>query len=125
MKRYYSIGRSYVATVKVNGVSRFVKFKDMGQYMNRGVFVTNDEELAKALEASVRFNECFFLDGGEIDKVEEVKPPRVYDYTYPVKRTQDAIRILIEEHGVKQGTIKNKAGVLEKADELNISFPNL
>lgn len=124
MKTYFSKGRNYIANVNVNGKPVFVKFRDMGQYLNRGVFSTNDPDLAKALESSPRFNECFFLDGGKIEVIEEPKP-RKYDYTYQVKRTQDAIRILVECHNIEQGTIKTRQEVLEKADELNIAFPNL
>ena len=124
MKTYFSKGRNYIANVNVNGKPVFVKFRDMGQYLNRGVFSTNDPDLAKALESSPRFNECFFLDGGKIEVIEETKP-RKYDYTYQVKRTQDAIRILVECHNIEQGTIKTRQEVLEKADELNIAFPNL
>ena len=124
MKTYYSKGRSYIANVKVKDKPVFVKFRDMGQYYNRGVFSTNNPELAEALENSPRFNECFFLEGGKIDVIVEEKP-RQYDYTYQVTRTQDAKRILVECHNIDADSIKNRRDVLEKADELNISFPNL
>lgn len=124
MKKYISNGREYVCSINIGGHIRYIKFRDMGQYANRGVFVTNDPSVANALEAHPRFNQCFFLVDGEIEEKPK-QEVRVFDYTYPVKRTQDAIRILIEQHGVKEGEIKKKADVLLKAEELNIAFPNL
>lgn len=124
MKTYYSKGREYNIYVMMNGKPFAVRFRDMGQRLHRGVFCTDNKELAAALESHPRFNDMFFLVEGTIEPKEEPKP-RVYDYTYHARRTQDAIRILVEMHGVDRDELKRKADLLKKADELNIAFPEL
>lgn len=127
MKKYISNGRDYVLFLTVDGKPYTVRFRDMGAYENCGVFVTNDKSVAEALEHHPRFGDYFHLAEGEI-KDEKDEPIKVhqFDASYPfVKRTQEAIKMLVTKHGVKSGTLNNKADVIAKAEELNISFPNL
>jgi len=124
-KRYVSNDRHYCLNIALDGHPYQIRFRDVGNDRRYGIYSTNSPAVADALEKDGNFGKYFFLEGGCItEKVEEVKP-RVYDQTYPVKRTQDAIKILVEIYGVDETTIKKKSQVLEKADELNISFPEL
>lgn len=126
MKKYISKFRTYSLFLFVNGKSNAINFHDLGKLSNCSIFVTNDESLQKALEADARFGTDYFCDGGEEEQIEEKKPEREYDKVYEfVNRTQMAIDILVKDHGQKRSEIKNKADVLQKADELNILFPKL
>ena len=124
MKKYLSIERVKTIFIPVAGEMYSVRFRDMGQKANCGVFVTNDKNVADALERHPDFNKYFFIESGDVE--EEPKPARIFDKEYPdVHRTQEANKVLVSEYGIDKETLKSKEDALFAAEKLNISFPNL
>lgn len=124
MKKYLSTERVKTIFIPVAGEMYSVRFRDMGQKANCGVFVTNDKNVADVLERHPDFNKYFFLESGEV--AEEPKPEHVFDKEYPdVHRTQEANKVLVSEYGIDKETLKSKEDALFVASKLNISFPNL
>lgn len=126
MKRYISTEREKLATIRVNGKTVYVRFRDMGKRLNRGVYVTNNADIADALEKDPNFGKYFFLESGTIETGEDVPQQHIYDKEYPdVRRTQEANKILINEYGVSKEELNSKEDALHIAEKLNILFPNL
>ncbi len=113
-------------TVRINGTTVYIRFRDMGKRINRGVYVTNDSAIATALENHPDFNKYFFLESGSIETTESKPQEHIYDKEYPdVHRTQEANKILMNEYGVSKDELNAKEDALRIAEKLNISFPNL
>ncbi len=113
-------------TVLVDGKAVYVRFRDMGKRINRGVYVTNDLQIANALEQHPDFNKYFFLESGTIENTNGEPQKHIYDKEYPdVHRTQEANKILIGEYGVSKDELNSKDDALRIAEKLNILFPNL
>lgn len=113
-------------TVRVNGTTVYVRFRDMGKRINRGVYVTNDIAVANALESHPDFDKYFFLESGTIEDTKSEPQQHIYDKEYPdVHRTQEANKILINEYGVSKDELNSKEEALHIAEKLNILFPNL
>lgn len=123
MKVFISNVQSYVTTIIVDGIPKRIAFEAKGKPYFHGEFITYDEKLANALTHHPQYGEVFSLQG-EDKKVEEEK--RTYNAVYDeVKKTQEAVQVLMDKYNLKKEGLRSKNDVLQAADELNISFPNL
>lgn len=126
MNRYTSTGRVYSRTIKLHGKLQIIRFADMGQG-GGGLFVTNDAEVASALERDADFGKFFFRESGDLPKVEEAAEDKhVYaEVCENITSVREARAYLAEKYNIKTTKLQNKKDVLKYAYDLNISFPNL
>lgn len=126
MKIFKCYGRELTVFFKVNKQIKCVRFTDMGTTSKEGVFSTNNEALADAMQKSNQCGRLYYLASDD-KKEDEKKPTRQEPIaTYPdAKRVQDAVKILVEEYSIEEDSITNKSDVKRIAASLNIAFPNL
>lgn len=123
MAVFISSAQSFLTYIEVDGEYVAVRFRERGVPYNTGMFTTSNEKIAEAIRKSSYFGRSI---KEIVEEKKEKKEEKVYDFTYPdVTRTQDANRILSEKHGVDTSELKTKALTLKKAEEINVSFPNL
>lgn len=89
-------------------------------------YVTSDRAMQEAIESDPRYGELFFLEAitpvREKKRVENAGKTKAYNY---ITRVQDAINVLVSNHGVRLDDLHNRGDVKEAARKKNVSFPNL
>jgi hypothetical protein len=150
MKSYslITLGQEHTLPIAMNGTNKFIKFIKESPTDNTGYFATDDKKLQKAIEESQ-----FFESGGEeeiklffsTEEDEEVEKPAKKSSNPPVSGKPAKAEFEPEEFpdvtdfksakdiltGEPYKVVKtNKSllspeGILAKAGELGISFPNL
>lgn len=115
---------SLSTSFKINDVIYRVRFIPRDKPYNYGIYATSDKDLIAAIRKHPNFGTI--ITEQPCDSTEPVTEERVYDATYPeVTKSQDAKTILAEKYNVEAAKLRSKADIHAKADELNISFPNL
>lgn len=112
--------------MKIGGHTRFFNFTAKGSPYTYGyLYVSKPEEIA-ALKKHPYFGSIITIADGDDTPTPE-KKQKEYAASYPeVTKSQEAIAILAEKHGVTDAAgLKQKAAIKKVAEELNISFPNL
>lgn len=93
-----------------------------GPIKRNGRFATDDPAMQKAIESDSGYGSMFVrVDNGPTDEKEE----KVEKTKVVAQNVQEARDYLIANHGLTPEDLPNKATVLEKAKELNISFTNV
>ncbi len=115
---------SLSTSFKINDAIYRVRFVPRDKPYNYGIYATSDKDLIAAIRKHPNFGTIITEQPSEI--VETPEEERVYDATYPeVTKSQDAKTILAEQYNIEAAKLRSKADIHAKADELNISFPNL
>lgn len=123
--------QTYTTFLVVNGVEHAIRFVPKGAPYKHGCYVCTDENVAKALHKHPSYGTIFVEEstGMIADRPAELLKEKNYIASYPeVTKSQEAIAILVDKHGVDADSLKslkNKAAVKEAAEKLNISFSNL
>ena len=120
-KVYASIsGVELTFPVKLSGKVKFITFGGP-----RSEFKTTDVEMQKAIENSNAFKNGFIITpkGATVDtNIESANEPK----SYPgVADFQEAADILKKEYSVAHQSVRSPEAILKKAQELNVSFPDL
>lgn len=112
-----------------------VKFKPVGGSSYKGFYCTNNDRIANAIRETKRFAEGRIKEivSEQLKKeekereAEQVSKKEEIVATYEnVKRTQEAVVILRERHGVVFESKKiTKSDALRKAALVGVSFPDL
>lgn len=117
--------RNYCTSIRVNGSTVRVAFKDRGMFDMYGYYFCTSKKIADVLRQHPSFGDIFFCESTAKEQ-KSPKPAHVYAAVYPdVTRTQEANRVLSEKYGVDKELLKSKADALVQAETLNIAFPNL
>ena len=94
-----------------------------GPIKRNGRFATDDPAMQKAIESDSGYGSMFVrVDNGPAEEEKEVKVERT---KVEANSVQEAREYLIDKHGVSPNDLPNKAAVLAKGKELNISFSNV
>lgn len=120
-KVYTSIsGVELTFPVSIAGKAKFITFGGP-----RSEFKTTDEEMQKAIENSNAFKKGLIVTpGGAIANtdVKSTDEPKSYP---DITDFQEAADILKKEYGVAHQSVRSPEAILKKAQELNVSFPDL
>lgn len=115
---------NHCVSMRINGVNRYFDFLPKGREYTCGICVVQDPKIAAALHKHPMYG----IDFVELEEAKvETKQEKKFVAVYPdVTKSQEAIAILVEKHGVTDAAgLKTKAAIKKVAEELNISFPNL
>lgn len=139
-----TLGREHSLPVPVGLKNRYVTFKKESSADTHAFFSTPDKDLQEAIEASK-----FFESGGEIhinlvfsDETAEDKPskknihlgpkvskdeiePAVFEEVTTYKEAKDILTGDVYKVAKTNKSLTSPEGILAKANELGISFPNL
>jgi hypothetical protein len=128
VKEYQSLNSvTFVTSIRKKNEQVTIRFSGgfTQPYIRRGVFVTSDEELQKAIESDNSY-------GKEFRCITEIKPEAIkkgpesgWKDIEDVKTVQAAKDYLIDLPEVTASMVTNKIKVLEVAEKLKIRFPNL
>lgn len=146
MKQYslITLGMEHTLPVTVEGSKRYIKFVKVDKDDNKGFFETNDKKLQKAIEESSFFEnkEISLIFSDESDDEEllpakgekqtqkqlkgakEFEPAEFPDVT-EFKQAKDILTGEPYNVGKTSKSLASPEGILAKAGELGISFPNL
>lgn len=119
-----STGTQYTFPVNVAGKVKYLSFNG-----NLNDLTTDSKALQDAIEECRRFKsgEIVLLNGqpNKVDTSEE-KPDTLPKKEYPeVTDIQGAVHILKTEYNIAHQSLRSPEGVLKKAEEVGITFPNL
>jgi len=124
MKVYRSVYYNHLTYIKVDGKPFKIVFGGgmiIDGKMINGTFSTNDENIQKAIENDPRFGSIFNLvETYDENKVEDSQKEIVSGIT----DIQSAREYLIGK-GVDHQELNNPKNILKKAEELNLSFPDM
>lgn len=116
--------RNYCTSIRINGETRRIAFRDRSNNDSHGYYLCTSDDVARALRQHPAYGSIITCK--QETPAAEPAPAREYAATYTdVKRTQDANKVLVETYGVDKELLKSKADALQQAERLNISFPNL
>ncbi len=129
LKVYQSINATYFSTDIVLGEKKTIRiaFENGVRYpkRNNGIYITENAEIQKAIEADASFNVEFKLirsEGKAEEKEEELTGDKnVKDY--PEVTTVGVARKILKN--VFERDAKNRVEVLAISEELGVTFPNL
>lgn len=111
--------------MKIGGHTRYFNFTAKGSPYTYGyLYVSKPDEVA-ALKKHPYFGSIITIVND--DTPAPAEKSKKYEAVYPeVTKSQEAIAILAEKHGVTDAAgLKTKAAIKDAAEKLNISFPNL
>jgi len=113
-------------SLRVKGAIYRIKFVPRDKPYNNGILAIQDDSVAAALRKHPYFGNIITEQVDETPVVQEPEK-KLFVAEYPeVTKSQEAIAILAEKHGVTDAAgLKTKAAIKKVAEDLNISFPNL
>lgn len=85
-------------------------------------YSTRNKDIQKSLESLPCFNSLFKLLRKVEDKPEKKETKKSFN---TIKSWQEAKNVLATKYKVDESLINTPESIIKKADELNISFPNL
>lgn len=116
--------RNYCTSLRINGETKRIAFRDRSNTDSHGYYLCISDEVARALRKHPSFGSVITCEQEE--SADRPSPVKEYAATYSdVKRTQEANKVLTETYGVDKELLKSKADALQQAERLNIYFPNL
>lgn len=126
MAIFYSKIPGLSTSMRIDGAVYRIKFVPREKPFNdTGLLAIGDPVVVKAIRKHPYFG-TVITELEEPSQKQETVKKREYAAVYPdVKGSQQAIAILVENHGVDASTLKGKAAIKEAAEKLNVSFPNL
>jgi hypothetical protein len=117
-------GKEITFPIKVAGKVMYITFNGPNNQ-----YKTSDVEVQKAIESEHLFKTGVIIltRGATVKADSEKESEKKTDPTsYPgIEGYQEAAEILRKEHNVAHQSVRTPEGILKKAQELNISFPDL
>ena len=119
MKKVYKANNNLTVPIVVDGkIVKYVSFTDENK-----TFITVDEVEQTALESLGSFGTLYKLvETVESKPVETKREPSEYAEVTSLSEAKDVLRTDFE---VSHQQLRTPASIMAKAEELNISFPNL
>lgn len=131
-KVYTSIHFQFSTFVKVDGKNVPIEFKggmNYGNMVKKGLFVTEDEKIQKAIEDDPRFGWEITQKDKPVASVGRQKLPekkaediKVVDAITDFQSAKDFLR---KEYDITHQSLNNPENILKKAEEIGVVFPNL
>lgn len=113
-------------SIRVKGAIYRIKFVPRDKPYSNGILAIQNGDVAAALRKHPYFGNIITEQVDETPVVQEPEEKKFVAVYPDVTKSQEAIVILAEKHGVTDAAgLKQKAAIKKVAEELNISFPNL
>lgn len=114
-------GKEITFPVKVSGKVIYLTFSGPNNQ-----YKTSIEEVQKAIEKTDLYKQGTIILTRQQGNVESTTTTTVEPKVYPdITEYQDAAEVLKKEHNVAHQSVRSPELILKKAQELNVSFPNL
>lgn len=130
-KKYITRSLSFLITIKVDGKIKNIKFEKISSNFKGMSYITGDEKIQKALEATTAFGHSFTIDKKynpepEPETDEKANSNNKLESLPPFNTVNEAKDYFNKEHGVPVSKLMTRAAIISEAEKLGfeVQFDN-